>query len=52
MRSWYIAFDASPVVKQLWIYGILEELNYPAEVADEYSGYLIDGLKFFGFFGF
>jgi hypothetical protein len=44
-----IADDASPVVKQLWVYGILEELNYQRDV-DECSEYLIDGLKFFGFF--
>jgi hypothetical protein len=46
-----IADDASPVVKQLWIYGILEKLNYERDV-DECSEYLIDGLKFFGFFHF
>ena len=46
-----IADDASPVVKQLWVYGILEELNYQRDV-DECSEYLIDGLKFFGFFHF
>ena len=46
-----IANNASPVIKQLWIYGILEELNYKRYV-DECSEYLIDGLKFFGFFHF
>jgi len=46
-----IADNASPVVKQLWVYGILEKLNYERDV-DECSEYLIDGLKFFGFFHF
>ena len=46
-----IANNTSPVIKQLWIYGILEKLNYERYV-DECSEYLIDGLKFFGFFHF
>jgi hypothetical protein len=46
-----IADDTSPVVKQRWVYGILEKLNYKRDI-DECSEYLIGGLKFFGFFHF
>ena len=46
-----IADDTSPVVKQRWVYGIFEKLNYKRDI-DECSEYLIGGLKFFGFFHF
>jgi hypothetical protein len=46
-----IADDTTPVVKQLWVYGILKELNHERDV-DECSEYLIGSLKFFGFFHF
>ena len=46
-----IADDTAPVVKQRWVYGILEKLNYERDV-DECSEYLIGSLKFFGFFHF
>ena len=38
-----IADNSSPVVKQLWVYGILEKLNYKRDI-DESSENLIDGL--------